>query len=154
MKVGIKKIHENEWMVHLGNATVKLDTFSVALLNITLEHLLALEHGQEHSTLKSYVALGLRLKQLKDKDMQNFIQTVENKDLLNLMLAAADQGLNDHVVSNMGGILAKQFEEDMASATMPNECEARESIKKVVEAMFELDAKGKLEIVNESTQYI
>lgn len=154
MKVGIKKIHENEWLVHLGNAAVKLDTFSAALLNITLEHLLALEHGEAHSTLKSYVGLGLKLKQLKGLDMQKIIQMTEGKDLLNLMLVAADDELNTLIIKNMGGILSKQFKQDLQSASMPEESEARESIKKVVEAMFELEAQGKLEIVNEKTRYI
>ena len=55
MKIGLKKLHENEWLVHIGCAAVKMDQFSVSLLNITLEHLLALEQGESHSTLKSYI---------------------------------------------------------------------------------------------------
>ena len=154
MKVGIKKIHENEWLVHIGNDSVKMDTFSVALLNMTLEHLVALEHGEAHSTLKSYVGLGLKLKQLNDLDMQKFIQMVESTDLLNLMLAAADDDLNSHIVGNMGGILSKQFEQDLVTAVMPIEVQARDSIKRVVEAMFELEAQGQLEMVSETTRYI
>ena len=154
MKVGIKKLHESEWLVHVGNASIKLDHFSVALLNITLEHLLALQHGDEHSTLKSYIGLGLRLKQLKSTDMQKFIQTIENKDLLNLMLVANDREFNDKVMENVGGILSKQFETDLAGATMPEMQQAKESIKKIVERLFELEGLGQLEIINEETRYI
>jgi len=154
MKVGIKKLHENEWLVHIGNASVKLDHFSVALLNITLEHLLALQHGDEHSTLQSYVGLGLRLKQLKPTDMQKFIQSIDNKDLLNLMLVANDHEFSEKVMENVGGILSKQFAADLASATMPDEEQAKDSIKKIVERLFELEGLGQLEIVNDETRYI
>ncbi len=154
MKVGIKKVHENEWSVHIGNAAVKLDHFSVALLNITLEHLLALEHGDEHSTLDSYISLGLRMKSLKPVDLQKFMQILNNKDVLNLMLVARDHELNDLVMENIGGILAKQFDADLASSTMPSEEEAKISIKNIVEKMFEQEAQGRLEVLSEDTRYI
>lgn len=154
MKVGIKKIHENEWSVQLGNAAVKMDHFSVALLGMTLEHLLALEHGDQHSTLDSYVSLGLRMKQLKTKDLQRFIGMVDAKDLLVLMLVAKDHEFNLHVIDNMGGILSKQFEADLASTAMPEEEEAKAAIRRLVEKMFLLEAQGQIEVINEDTAYI
>jgi|ACQI01.1.fsa_nt_gi hypothetical protein len=154
MKIGIKKLRENEWQVHIGNALVKMDQFSVALLNITLEHLLALEHGDEHSNLDSYIALGRRLKILKPVDLQKFITKVDTKDLLNLMLVARDAELNKHVIQNMGGILSKQFEADLAGSEPPDEETAKQAIRRVVEQMFGLEAEGQIEIVSEQTQYI
>ncbi len=154
MKIGIKKIHENEWSVHIGNASIRMDQFSVALLNITLEHLLALEHGDEHSILDSYISLGLRLKQLRPSDLQKLIQTIDNRDLLNLMLVAKDDDLNAIVMKNMGGILLKQFEVDMANTEEPNHDDARESIKTIIETMFKLEGDGQLEVINEKTRYI
>lgn len=154
MKVGIKKLHENEWSVHIGNASIRMDHFSVALLNITLEHLLALEHGDEHSILDSYVGLGLRIKQLNSMDLQKLIQAVDNRDLLNLMLTAKDTELNEMVMKNMGGILFKQFEADMANTEEPEHDAARQSIKTIVETIFRLEAEGQLELQTETTRYI
>ncbi|WP_127471376.1 FliG C-terminal domain-containing protein [Thiomicrorhabdus aquaedulcis] len=154
MKVGIKKQQENEWLVHIGCGAVKMDRFAVELLSITLEHLLALERGESHSTLKSYIKLGLRLKELKPLELQKLLREVDNQDVLVLMMVARDAGLSDSVISNIGGIMAKQLHEDLQKATMPSEETAKEAIKRVVEKLFELEGLGQIEFVNDRTQYI
>jgi hypothetical protein len=97
-----------------------MDQFSVALLNITLEHLLALEQGESHSTLKSYIKLGLRIKALKDLECQSLLRVLDNKDILMFMMVANDPELSEMIIKNTGGILAKQFETDLATATLPS----------------------------------
>lgn len=154
MKVGIKKQHENEWLVHIGCGAVKMDRFSVELLSITLEHLLALERGEVHSTLKSYVKLALRLKELKPLELQKLLREVDNQDILVLMMVARDAQLSDSIIKNIGGIMAKQLHEDLQKATMPSEESAKEAIKRVVEKLFELEGLGQIEFVNDSTRYI
>lgn len=154
MKVGIKKLQENEWLVHIGCGAVKMDQFSVALLNITLEHLLALEHGQTHSTLGSYVKLGLRIKQLKALDLQKLLRELESKDILIMMLLANDAELNDAILANIGGILAKQIDRDIATAQMPEHEVAKDAIRRIVEKTFELESKGQIEFVTENVRYI
>jgi hypothetical protein len=154
MKVGIQKVHENEWLVQFGCAVMRLDRFSLALLNITLEHMLALEHGENHSTLKSYVKLGLKLKQLSPTDMQTMIRHASNSDLVILMALAKDPELNDKIFQNVGGILAKQMESDLLNNQLPDVQQAKEAIKRLVEKMFELDSKGQIEFIDASTQYI
>lgn len=154
MKLGIKKLHENEWQLHIGNAMVKLDPFSLALLNITLEHALALQHGDHHSTLASYVALGLRMKHLKPLDLQKLIRELDNKDLLMLMNLVEDKTLNQMIMDNVGGILAKQLESDMQGQVAANEEEAKSAIRRVIETMFALEANGKIEVLTEETRYI
>lgn len=154
MKVGIKKIHENEWQVHIGCASVKIDRFSVELLRITLEHLLALEHGQSHSTLSSYVKLGQRLSELDNMALQKVLSEVDNAALLDLLLLAEDPEFTQRVLGNMGGILSKQLEADLETAAAPEKEQARDSIKHLVEKMFELEARGRIEFVQEDTQYI
>lgn len=154
MKVGIKKLHENEWQVHLGCGAVKLDQFSVALLNITLEHLLALEHGETHSTLESYVKLGLRMKALGALDLQKLLRVLDTKDLLVMMLVAKDSELNTQVLTNIGGILAKQIERDLTTAQLPDEALTKAAIRRIVEKTFELEALGTIEFASEDTRYI
>jgi hypothetical protein len=154
MKLGIKKVHENEWLVHIGYASIRLDRFSVELLNITLEHLVALEHGQTHSTLTSYIKLGCRIRELDDAGVQLLVRGVDNQDLLKLMLVAQDETLNEVVLRNVGGILARQLNADMANPAPPNNDEAKAAIKRVVEKMFELECQGKIEFFDKNTQYI
>lgn len=154
MKVGIKKIHDNDWRVHIGNAAVKMDQFSVALMNITLEQLLALKHGDSHSNLQSFIKLGARIKSLKADDLQKFIPQIDSRDMLNLMLISKDEALNNLVMSNIGGMLAKQFNDDLQSSEMPSEEEAKKSIKNVIEKMFAMEADGQIEVLTEQTEYI
>lgn len=154
MKVGIKKLQENEWLVHIGCGAIKMDQFSVALLKITLEHLLSLEQGAEHSTLKSYIKLGLRIKELKPLDMQKLLRTLESTDIVVMMLLANDTVLNDFILANIGGILAKQVEADLASATMPAHDVTKETIRRIVEKTFELEANGQIEFSSENERYI
>lgn len=154
MKVGIKKLQENEWLVHIGCGAVKMDQFSVALLNITLEHLLALDEGSEHSALDSYVKLGLRMKVLTPIHMQKLLRVLDTKDLLLMMLLAQDKQLNEVVMANIGGILSKQLERDLAAAIIPTEDVAKEAIRRIVEKTFELEALGQIEFTSEKTRYI
>jgi flagellar motor switch protein FliG len=79
---------------------------------------------------------------------------VDNQDLLKLMLVAQDETLNEVVLRNVGGILAKQLNADMANPAPPNNDEAKAAIKRVVEKMFELECQGKIEFFDKNTQYI
>ncbi len=154
MKLGIKKNHENEWLVHIGFATVKLDRFSVELLNITLEHLIALDHGETHSILQSYIAMGLKIKDLDAAGIQLLVLESDNQDLLKLMQVANDQDLNDAIIKNAGGILARQLKSDFEKSAQPDTDVAKEAIKRIVETLFNLETQGKIEFYDENKRYI
>ena len=154
MKVGVKKIHENEWLVHVGFANIHLDRFSLELLAITLGHVRALEHGKAHSIVDSYVQLGLRLKQLDNKDLQQLVRQVENRDLLALMVLARDDALNDRVLRNVGNMVAKQLKQDLQKTRDIDEQTGKDAVKRVVETMFEMETQGQIEFYDEATQYI
>jgi len=154
MKLGIKKIHENEWQVHIGCAMVRLDRFSIELLNITLDHLHALESGQSHSVLKSYVKLAEKMLKLDATGMQTLVHDVDNQDVLKLLLVAQNEELTELVVSNIGGIMAKQLTTDLKTAPMPTLDDAKEAIRRVIEKMFALEADGRIEFNDENQRYI
>ncbi|MBD3754570.1 MAG: hypothetical protein IE937_02900 [Gammaproteobacteria bacterium] len=154
MKVGIKKLHENEWQIHIGCASVKIDRFTLALLQITLEHLAALESGQQHSTLQSYVKLGLKFNELDDLSLQKILSEVDSKALLDLLMVAKHPEFTERVLKNVGGIMSRQLQADLQLARMPNAEEAKAAIKHLVEKMFELEAAGRIEFVRGDTQYI
>lgn len=154
MKVGIKKVHEDEWLIHIGYASVRLDRFAVALLQIALEHLQALEHGDTHSTLQSYIKLGTKIKTLDDKSLQRVLHRVNQQDLLILMQLANDADFTAQVLKNSGAILAKQLQLDLESFTTPDDEQCKDSIRRLVESVFKLEAKGDIEFINAHTQYI
>jgi hypothetical protein len=154
MKVGIQKVHENEWLVQFGCAVMRMDRFSVELLNITLEHMLALAHGENHSTLKSYIKLGLKLKQLTNTDMQIVMREVNHHDLVILMGLAKDSELIQKIMMGAGSILAKQLETDLLNNPMPEHEVAKACMRRLVEKLFELNTSGRIEFHDENTQYI
>lgn len=154
MEVGLQKIHENEWLVHIGCAKIKMDRFSVALLQITLEHLIASEKGESHSTLQGYIRLGLRIKKLSDLHLQKLLRTLKNEDLLILLKTAQDADLNQKVLTNVGVIMAKQLESDLTQNQLPSETEAKQAIRRVVENTFKLEAQGDIEFVDDNVNFI
>lgn len=154
MKLGIKKIHENEWLVHVGCGSIRMDRFSVELLNVTLEHLVALERGKAHSVLTSYIRMGAKMKDLNEAGIQLLVRSVDNQDLLKLILIANDDEMANVILGNVGGILAKQLRDDMGRSVVPEEEDAKAAIKRIVETMYELEAQGKIEFFGATTQYI
>jgi flagellar motor switch protein FliG len=154
MKVGIRKVQENEWLVHIGFANMHLDRFSVELLAITLEHVRALEHGETHSILNSYVQLALRIKELDDKGLQRLTREVESQDLLELMVLAQDTDMNERIMKNLGSMVAKQLRSDLIKADSVSERAGKEAVKRVIETMFALETQGIIEFYNDTTQYI
>lgn len=154
MKVGIKKLQGNEWQVHIGCARVKMDRFSMELLNSTLEHLTMLESGQSHSNIKSYIKLGLRLDELDDRALQKVLSSLDSKDILVLLLAAKQPDFTQKVLKNIGGILSKQLQADLEVTDLPDEEQIRTSIQHIVETLFAMEAKGQIEFVKNDTKYI
>lgn len=154
MEVGLQKLHENEWLVHIGCAKIKMDRFSLALLDITIEHLLASEKGDTHSTLQGYVRLGVRMQQLSDLHLQKLLRAVKSEDLLILLTIAKDTELNNKVLKNVGAMMAKQLQNDLVEANMPSEIEAKEAIRRIVESTFKMEAQGDIEFIDESVRFI
>lgn len=155
MKIGITKLHENEWQIQVGQTRIKLDRFSTELLNITLEHAVALEEGKHHSTLESYVKLGMRLQHLDDINLQNVLRDIKSVDLVNLILCANTPEFNEKILRNVGSIKSKQIAADIDKNPPPLHEAAKDSIRRIVEHMFALEAKGEIDICcNQVQRYI
>lgn len=155
MEIGLKKLHENEWQIHIGYCKIRLDHFSTELLDITLEHALALDCGKQHSTLESYIKLGLRLLQLSDVHIQKTLRNISHVDLLNLMLIAKNPEFNETILKNIGGILSKQLSADLEKVETPDRELAKDSIRRIVEMTYKLESQGEIEFINDDvTEYI
>jgi len=154
MKLGIKKLHANEWQLHIDSAFVHLDRYSIELLYTNLDHLLSLNTGQESSVLAGLTKLAEKIMELSDAHMQLFLRDIDNQDLLKLMQVLDSEKLKSKILKNTGGILSKQLQADMETSSTPDEDEAIEAIKHIVESMFKLEATGKIEIINKEQKFI
>jgi hypothetical protein len=154
MKLGIKKLHENEWQLHIDSAFVHLDRYSLELLYSNLEHLQSMKQGQEGSVLCGLLKLTEKFLELSDAHMQLFLREIENQDLLNLVLVLTHDDVKNKVLKNVGSIMSKQLQSDMEQTEKPQDNEAVEAIKHVVERVFELEAVGKVEFVSSEQRFI
>lgn len=154
MKIGIQKVSENEWLLKIGYVILRLDRISMEKITFTLNAMLKLEKGEETSTFTSYLHLAKKLKQLSSGDIQVLTREVNNQDLVVLLGYAKDQELNNRIFENLGGILAKQMETDLLNNPLPVGQEATNAVGRVVETLYRLDSEGKIEFINEDTQYI
>lgn len=152
MKVGIKRVSESEWLVHIGCAWIRLERFSVELLNMSLEN--AVTQNSSAHLLHSYIKLGLKMEELDDRGLQALLRELDPKDLVVLLQAAKKPAFTDRVMKNVGGLLAKQIERDLKNSEVLTEEKTKTSIRRMAERMFEMEQKGEIEFFNEHTQYI
>jgi len=152
MKVGIKRVSESEWLVHIEFAWIRLDRFSVELLNMSLEN--AVTQNSSAHLLHSYLKLGLKLDELDDRGLQKVLRVLDPRDLVVLLQAVKQPVFTNRLLNNMGGLLAKQVERDLQNNEMPTEDAIKQSIRRIAEKTFDLEQKGEVEFFNEHTQYI
>lgn len=154
MKLGIKKLHANEWQLHIDSAFIHLDRYSLELLYSNLDHLLSMDSGQKSSVLTGLIKLIKKFLELSDAHMQLFLRDIDSQDLLNLLKVNKNDDIKNKVFNNVGGIMSKQLLTDINSTAKPNEDDAVESIKHIIRTMFELETTGKIEFVNEQQKFI
>ncbi len=154
MKVGIRKVHEDEWWVEIGCATLRLNYFQVELLNILLKEALRLAEGGEYDLLRGFVSLSHKLRLLSDTDLQLLLRQVDDQDLALWLRVLDDAALRERVLHNVGPLVARQLEQDLAEER-PVEAEAAmAAIERIMRRAFELDARGEIEFQTEVTEYI
>jgi hypothetical protein len=152
MKVGVKRLSEAEWQVRVGCAWIRMDRFSIELLNMSLES--AADQANGVHLLQSYLKLGLQMQELDDKGLQRLLRELDPKDVEVFLVAAKDKTFTERVLKNMGGLLVKQMEQDMSQLPQPTEDEIKQSVRRIAEKMFELEQQGEIEFFDEYTQYI
>jgi flagellar motor switch protein FliG len=154
MKLGIKKIHENDWQLHIDRAFIHLDRFSLELLCSNLEHLQAMSLGQQGSILAGYIKLAEKILEISDEDAQLLLRNVDNNDVLILIKSIDKTEINNKIMQNVGLIIAKQLSSDSEDSLCPSEEEAIRAIKNITEKIFELEMAGKIEFLNKDSKFI
>jgi len=154
MKVGIRKVHEDEWWVEAGCATVRLNYFQVELLNIVLKEAVQLTEGGQYDLLAGFVKLAHKLDLLSDEDLQKVLRAVDDRDLA-LMLRALNEGdFHARILRNVGPLVAKQLEQDLNASAPLDADEAKAAIERIMRVAFEMEAKGEIEFQTAVTEYI
>ncbi len=154
MKIGIKKINEDDWQIHIDNAFVHLDRFSLELLYCSVEDLLALNEGQQSTALTAHIKLAEKILMLSDADMSLLLINLDNEDILKLILVAKDLNIEYKVLQNIGGIMSKQLLSDIELSDYPATEDAITAIKNIVEKMFELEMSGQIEFIESDAKFI
>ncbi len=154
MKVGIKKIHEDEWWVEAGCATIRLNYFQVELLNIVLKQAVSLEEGGRYDLLQGFVQLSHKLALLSDGDLQLLLREVDDQDLSRLLQVLDDEALKARLLRNVGPLVAKQLQQDLQSDRQLDEESVKCSIERIMRHAFALEEQGRIEFQTEVTEYI
>ncbi len=154
MKVGIRKVHEDEWWVEAGCATVRLNYFEVELLNILLQEGVRLCEGGEFDLLAGFIKLAHKLDLLSDEDLQKVLRAVNDRDLALLLRALNEGEFRARILRNVGPLVAKQLEEDLNAATPLDVEAAKDAIERVMRTAFEMEAWGEIEFQTAVTEYI
>lgn len=155
MKVGIRKVHEDEWWVEVGCATIRLNYFQTELLNIALKQAISLGAGGRFDPLVGFVQLALKLNTLSDGDLQLLLRQVDDRDLSLLLQVLEDESLKARILRNVGPLVARQLEQDLAQrGEQVDRDAAMAAIERIMRRAFELEGRGSIEFQTEVTEYI
>lgn len=154
MKVGIKKIHEDEWWVEVGCAVIRLNYLQVHLLNIVLKEVVHLDGGDDYNLLRGFLTLLDKLQYLSDEDLQQLLRQVNDQDLVLALKAMENEALRARILQNVGPLLAKQLAQDLQSGDSPAPETVINAIERIMRRAFEMEAKGEIEFQTEVTEYI
>lgn len=154
MKIGMQKVNDNEWLVQMGNAILRLDRFSTHLMRISLKHSLRNAHNDHDGVIKSYLKMSLKLKFISSIDWPVFIQKVDKNDLRIWLTLLEDKDLKRNAMRNMGQSQEKQMLEDISTLPLPEKMEQKEALVRLVRLVYELEDQGMIEFHYESSAYL
>jgi hypothetical protein len=154
MKVGMQKVHDNEWLIQMGPAILRLDRFTTHLFHISLKHSLCPESQDKTSILQNYVQMSLKLNFLAPLDWPNLIAHL-NKDDLRIWLALIeDDHLKAMVLRQMGSVAGKQMAMDLTSVPLPDEGEQKLAMRRFLETLYRIEDEGLIEFHYPASAYL
>jgi hypothetical protein len=154
MKIGMQKVNDNEWLVQMGNAILRLDRFSTHLMRISLKHSLRNANNDHDGVIKSYLKMSLKLKFISSIDWPVFIQKVDKTDLRIWLTLLEDKDLKRNALRNMGQSQEKQMLEDISTLPLPEKMDQKEALVRLVRLVYELEDQGVIEFHYESSAYL
>jgi hypothetical protein len=154
MKVGMQKVNDNEWLVQLGPAILRLDRFSTHLFHISIKQALSLQSKQPYSILASYLDMTKKLKYLAPVDWSVVYDAIDKQDLRVWLSLLKDESVKEIALKNAGSFTRQQLIEDLQSITLPPEAECKVIIRRFVETIYALEDQGLIEFYYPATAYL
>lgn len=154
MKIGMQKVNDNEWLVQIGNAILRIDRFTAHLMRISLKHSLRSSGQDQDAVIKSYLKMALKLKFICQNDWPQFLSRVDKNDLRIWLALLQDDDLKRTVLRNMGQAQEKQMLEDIKHLPMPDKPAQKEALVRLIRLVYSLEDQGLIEFHYESSAYL
>ena len=154
MKIGMQKVNDNEWLLQMGNAILRLDRFTTHLMRISLKHSLRSSGQDQDAVIKSYLKMALKLKFICQNDWPQFLSRVDKTDLRIWLALLQDEDLKRSVLRNMGQAQEKQMLEDIKTFSLPEKVDQKHALVRLIRLVYELEDMGLIEFHYESSAYL
>ena len=154
MKVGMQKVNDNEWLIQMGNAIVRLDRFTTHLLRISLKHGAESSSTKPQAMLKSYLAMTRKLDALAPNDWPKLLDNIERPDLRIWLCLVENRLLKERVLEKLGHTAEAQMREDMANLPLPDELAQKDAIFRFIKRIYELEDEGEIEFFYPKSTYL
>ncbi|AHF02406.1 hypothetical protein THIAE_10390 [Thiomicrospira aerophila AL3] len=154
MKVGMQKVNDNEWLIQMGNAIVRLDRFTTHLLRISLKYGAQTSANKSHALLRSYLGMTRKLDSLAPNDWSKLLDHVDRQDLRIWLCLVEDSKLKNRALDKLGHAAEAQMREDMANIRLPDENAQKEAIFRFIKRIYELEDEGEIEFFYEKSAYL
>ncbi|SFR56451.1 FliG C-terminal domain-containing protein [Thiomicrospira sp. ALE5] len=154
MKVGMQKVNDNEWLVQMGNAIVRLDRFTTHLLRITLKYGASASADNSSAMFNSYLAMTRKLDALAPNDWSKLLDNVSREDLRVWLCLTKDNALKNKALEKMGAFAETQMRQDMSSVPLPPEKAQTEALFRFIKRIYELEDNGEIEFFYDNSAYL
>lgn len=154
MKVGMQKVNDNEWLIQMGNAIVRLDRFTTHLLRISLKYGTTSSSTKSHALLRSYLGMTRKLDSLAPNDWPKLLDHVDRSDLRVWLCLVEDTKLKNRALEKLGHSAESQMREDMATIPLPDELAQKEAIFRFIKRIYALEDEGEIEFFYEKSAYL
>lgn len=154
MKIGMQKVHDNEWLIQMGPAILRLDRFTTHLFHISLKHSLCPDSKDKTSILQNYVQMSLKLNFLSPLDWPNLIQHLHKDDLRVWLKLLQDENLKAMALRQMGTVAGKQMALDLETLALPDEAEQKLAMRRFLETLYRIEDEGLIEFHYPASAYL
>ena len=154
MKVGMQKVNDNEWLIQMGNAIVRLDRFTTHLLRISLKYGTQDSSTKTQALLRSYLGMTRKLDSLAPNDWSKLFDHVDRQDLRIWLCLCENKAVKNLALEKLGHAAEAQMREDMANIRLPDENAQKEAIFRFIKKIYELEDEGEIEFFYEKSAYL
>lgn len=155
MKMAIKKVHDDEWHLIVGPVALRMNHFSLELVNVLLKNTLTGDdNANVDPVMKGYYSILKQLQNLRLQDLQRLLQEVNTNDILTLASGVPDDELVQTLIKNVGPLISRQIEQDLKNGIHPSDEQVKKAIQQIMTKTYQMEQSGELEFISEETEYL